>query len=139
MSRLLCAALLVSACAPETIIGPRGGQPDFSVLEQRGLIVSGPRETGPDQGAYAVMKPTSIAGNVRPHEPWVYTHAGTGVECNGPVLWLMPSDCGWLLKVRERDPPGHGDFEKCVSNKAEAERFALEYYFGDPALMNPPE
>ena len=35
--------------------------------------------------------------------------------------------------------PGPGDFERTFNSHEDAADAVLEYYFGDPSLMNPPE
>jgi hypothetical protein len=79
----------------------------------------------------------------------IKSFGSTGTFANGYAAWnpladdmptahIYPREGRWIFEVWEYIPgPGPGDFQRFFDTLDEAIDAALDYYFGDPAAMNP--
>jgi len=62
------------------------------------------------------------------------------VLCHFPGSRLYPRANKWIFEVWEFIPgPGPGDFQEEFTSIGDAIPVILDYYFGNPSKMNPPE
>jgi hypothetical protein len=62
------------------------------------------------------------------------------IRCDAPSAHLYPKEDKWIFEVWEFIPgPGPGDFREEFASITDAIPVILDYYFGDPSKMNPPE
>jgi hypothetical protein len=106
-------------------------------LKKTGLLISN-ISAGPYEGGYSIAKPKPVPGNSR--KDWeVFLGAGK-IECDGPIARVFFRENKWIFQVWESIPgPGPGDFQEKYDSASEAFVSVLDYYFGDPSKMNPPE
>lgn len=108
------------------------------ILEQKGLILEPWPEISPFPGGYEIAKPESVMGNTRP-DYTVYFSSGE-VVCDAPCTRIYPKGGKWVFELWEFIPgPGPGDFREEFLSITEAIPVIVDYYFGDPSKMNPPE
>lgn len=118
-------------------------QEAVSELKKQGLLVQF-QETGPFANGYIIAKPKSTLGNKREDSEFVLnitTEVGRDkILCDGPSTRLYPKDGKWIFELWEFMPgPGPGDFRVEFASITDAVSAILDYYFGDPSKMNPPE
>lgn len=113
---------------------------------------------GPFRNGFYIWKPASIGGNFRegfepcgfirlldveleePPEPFDDVD-GDDPESNAPAAWLFPTPEGkwhFILQVF-CGARGPGDFENEHPTVESAVDDIIDYYFGDPVRMSPPE
>ncbi len=112
-------------------------------LKDKGLLAK-EIETGPFANGYIIAKPKLTLGNKRKDSEFVMNVSNnTGkkkVLCDGPSAYLYPDTDKWIFQVWEYMPgPGPGDFQEQFASITDAIPAILNYYFGNPAKMNPPE
>jgi hypothetical protein len=106
-------------------------------LKNKGLLV-GKNSIGPYVGGYTICKPTRVPGNSRKN--WASYFGEDDIPCNAPGSSLYPQDGKWIFEVWECIPgPGPGDFQDEFDVLEDAVESVLDYYFGNPSRMNPPE
>ena len=109
-------------------------------LIQVGLdVCSEGNAAGPN--GYRITKPSSVNGDCRPdYESTLLSLDGDDIPCDAPISYLRWREGRWCHEVAEYAPgPGPGDFRHPYPSLEEAVQAVLEYYFGDPILMNPAE
>jgi len=103
-----------------------------------GLVVQYAGTSGPFAEGYLIAKPQSIEGNSR--DGYKTLFGSDKIACDAPCVQLYPLDDQWLVEVWEYMPgPGPGDFQEKFLEFNNAVSFVLDYYFGSPETMNPPE
>lgn len=106
-------------------------------LHNAGLIAESV-STGPYANGYIIAKPQSTPGNTRKNYE-VFLRSKQ-ILCDAPCANLYPSNGKWIFEVWEWVPgPGPGDFQQSFTSITECVAPILEYYFGNPSNMNPPE
>ncbi len=76
-------------------------------------------------GGYNIQKPDELCGNTR--------------EGSAPSSIICEKDGEWIFEVHCYTPgPGPGDFTLSFPSLDSAIDSVLDYYFGDPIRMNPP-
>lgn len=113
-------------------------------LKNAGLLVESVGEISPFANGYFIAKLKMTPGNKRQdYEAFIDINTGTKVEevpCDAPSSHLYPRDGKWIFRVWEFMPgPGPGDFLEEFVLISDAVNAVLDYYFGDPSKMNPPE
>ena len=107
-------------------------------LKERGLLVSPIIEDGLFSSGFIVIKPRSVVGNSR--EDYETYWGPEEIICDSPTARFIPSNRKWIFQVHEYIPgPGPGDFREEFSDLHNLCESILDYYFGDPERMNPPE
>src|SRR5262245_39572268 len=107
-------------------------------LQQAGLLVDLNGPIGPFANGFAVGKPTATSGNSRPGMKGLW--GPDDIPINAPAAAVYPWEGQWIFEVAEYIPgPGPGDFQRFFDSLDEAVSAVLDYYFGDPTAMNPPE
>ena len=107
-------------------------------LQQSGLLVDWNGPIGPFANGFAVAKPTATPGNSIPD--WKAFWGPERIPINAPIAHVYPWEGRWVFQISEYIPgPGPGDFVRFFDTLEEAVTAVLDYYFGDPTLMNPPE
>ncbi|MBO3460427.1 hypothetical protein G7B40_019980 [Aetokthonos hydrillicola Thurmond2011] len=109
-------------------------------LEKAGLLVRSLGSVSPFANGYSIAKPKSTPGNIR--KDYECSWGSEEIPCDAPGANLYPkeSKSKWIFEIWEWLPgPGPGDFQKSFESIDEAIAAILEYYFGDPLQMNPPE
>ena len=106
-------------------------------LKQASLLVES-NFTGPYINGYTIAKPASTPGNTRKN--WETYFGSEEIFCDAPSATLYPKNDKWIFKIWECVPgPGPGDFIIDFPSIMDAVEDILDYYFGDPSRMNPPE
>jgi hypothetical protein len=110
----------------------------ISTLEHKDLIVDPYGEIGPFSGGYLIAKPESVPGNRRQNYE---TYLGSEeILCDAPCTRIYPKDGKWIFELWEWVPgPGPGDFQEEYLSINDTVPAILDYYFGDPNKMNPPQ
>jgi len=107
-------------------------------IVEAGLLVQQAGESGPFANGYLIAKPKSIRGNSRVNYETLFGQKD--IICDAPCIQFYPKAEKWLVEVWEYMPgPGPGDFQEPFSSFDSAVSFILDYYFGSPKKMNPPE
>ncbi|AFY54715.1 hypothetical protein Riv7116_2190 [Rivularia sp. PCC 7116] len=107
-------------------------------LEKAGLLVIPFGSVGPFANGYSVAKPTLVSGNTRIDCECLL--GSDRIPCDAPVANLYPKEDKWIFEISEWVPgPGIGDFQDSFESIDDAVSPILDYYFGDPSRMNPPE
>jgi hypothetical protein len=87
---------------------------------------------------YTLFKPASVAGNRRPGWDSQLALPSGEVACDAPCATLEQRQGQWLFSVHEFFPDtGPGDFCHAFDQLGAAVEAVWQYYFGDPAAMNP--
>ncbi len=99
------------------------------------------QESGPFRHGYIVCKPDTTKGNTRPGYKCGFGDIEDTTQTDAPVSWIYPDPDGtWNFQVSMYVPgPGPGDFLNNHPSLQEAITDLRDYYFGNPARMNPPE
>ncbi|MFB8796669.1 MAG: hypothetical protein U7126_21170 [Microcoleus sp.] len=106
-------------------------------LKKAGLLVE-PNCNIPDSDGYTIVKPASISGNSRKN--WEEYFGAEEILFDAPSASLYSDNDKWTFQIWESVPgPGIGDFQMNFSSIMDAVEAILDYYFGDPSKMNPPE
>ena len=106
-------------------------------LKEAGLLVKFNR-VGPYSDGYTITKPATTLGNTR--IDWEVYFGSEEILCDAPTARLYPQNNQWIFQVWQSVPgPGPGDFRETFSSITDAVNVILNYYFGDPSKMNPPE
>lgn len=107
-------------------------------LTNLGLLIHSYSDLSPYPGGYLVAKPKSIKGNTRKNEEAYF--GDDDILCDAPPVYLYPHDDVWIVKVSECVPgPGPGDFQISFESLNDATSSIIDYFFGEPYRMNPPE
>ena len=107
-------------------------------LEKAGLIVR--KIEGGNILKFRILKPTSTRGNARKQSEFYVRNGSERILCSPPRSMLVQQENSWVFKVWEWTPgPGPGDFRTSYASISDAVDAILDYYFGDPSKMNPPE
>jgi hypothetical protein len=107
-------------------------------LQQAGLLVRPFGPIGPFANGFKVGKPAGTLGNSRPGPNSFW--GADKIPVNAPIAQIYPWEGQWIFQVSEYIPgPGPGDFVRFFDTLDEAVTAVLDYYFGDPTVMNPPE
>jgi hypothetical protein len=110
----------------------------ISTLNLKGLIVDPYGEVGPFPGGYLIAKPESVPGNSR--QGYESYFGSQEVLCDAPCTRIYPKDDSWVFELWEWVPgTGPGDFQEKYSSITDTIPAILDYYFGDPIRMNPPQ
>ncbi|MDJ0727286.1 MAG: hypothetical protein QNJ38_19475 [Prochloraceae cyanobacterium] len=112
-------------------------------LKDEGLLVQF-LERGPFANSYMIAKPKATFGNKRENSEFVINvdskNGRDKILCDAPSVYLYPDNDKWIFQVWEFMPgPGPGDFREEFASISDAIPVILDYYFGNPAKMNPPE
>jgi hypothetical protein len=111
--------------------------PAINDLKSRRLAVCY-NSTGPYAGGYSIGKPEMIPGNRR--EGCRVYFQSEHTYCDTPILRLYPQQNMWIVQVNWLVPgPGPGDFKDRFTSLEDAANAVIDYFFGDPSKMNPPE
>ena len=106
-------------------------------LNEADLLVK-PIGLGFYTGGYTIVKPASILGNTRAN--WEIYFGPEEILCDATRATLYPKNQKWRFQIWESVPgPGPGDFQVDFLSIRDAVDAILDYYFGDPSKMNPPE
>lgn len=99
------------------------------------------QESGPFRHGYIVCKPDTTKGNTRPGYKCGVGDREDTTQTDAPVGWIYPDPDGtWNFQFSMYVPgPGPGDFLNNHPSLQEAITDLRDYYFGNPAGMNPPE
>ncbi|MBW4458770.1 MAG: hypothetical protein KME47_00735 [Nodosilinea sp. WJT8-NPBG4] len=109
-------------------------------LKEAGLLVDTFSHFGLEGHNYDIAKPASVPGNTRPDSEFFFWCGEEGIPCDAPAARLYLTEKGWIFEVWVFIPgPGPGDFRRLFPSPDEAVNAIVEYYFGDPSEMNPPE
>jgi hypothetical protein len=107
-------------------------------LKNAGLLLHSFGLNSPYPNGYAIGKPKSILGNRR--KDYEVYFGDEDILCDAPCSRLYPKENKWIFELREWTPgPGPGDFKIEFASIDETVSAVIEYYFGDPSQMNPPE
>lgn len=107
-------------------------------LVDSNLLVCAYDKNSPYSGGYSICKPKSVIGNKRT-EYEVYC-GDEEILCDAPCTSLYPQNGRWIVEVWEFIPgPGLGDFQLAFDQIDDAVSSIIDYYFGNPLRMNPPE
>jgi hypothetical protein len=107
-------------------------------IKNAGLLVASIDPDTKFGNGYSIAKPKYTAGNAR--ENYEFEFGSEEIVCDAPGVTLYPNEQGWGIEVWDWVPgPGPGDFQQFFSSIDEAVLAILDYYFGDPLLMNPPD
>jgi len=107
-------------------------------LLDAGLIVRKFEDRSPYPGGYCVCKPANVVGNIR--DDYECYFEDESILTNAPCADVFPMNDSWIFRVWESVPGlGPGDFVKEYASFDESVVALLEYYFGDPSWMDPPE
>ncbi|MBV6626549.1 MAG: hypothetical protein KI793_27040 [Rivularia sp. (in: Bacteria)] len=113
-------------------------------LKNAGLFVEPVGEIGPFANGYFIAKLKETPGNTREDcESFIDIKVGDTVKeipSDAPISHLFPKNYKWIFRIWEYMPgPGPGDFEEEFALIDDAIPVILDYYFGNPSKMNPPE
>jgi hypothetical protein len=112
---------------------------EVSRLLNAGLLVEY-NEFGPYKNGWSIGKPAAIQGNTRKNYESYFYSGDDEVLCDAPSATIFPRDFCWIFQIWECVPQmGFGDFELQFESIDLAVNAVLEYYFGNPTKMNPPE
>jgi hypothetical protein len=110
---------------------------NFYTLKEAGLLVS-PISVGPYKGGYAIAKPQKVQGNSR--KGYEIYFGQEEILTDAPCSRLYVRSEKLIFCVKESVPgPGPGDFEEKFDDVESCFKSVLDYYFGYPSRMNPPE
>lgn len=89
---------------------------------------------------YIIAKPVSVPGNHRPG--YLHRVERMGIETDAPIAriyTIYPNPLTWYFSVNHGLMGGKhpGDFQRKYKGVDKAVQAVLEYYFGNPLLMNP--
>ena len=106
-----------------------------SNLEKAGLECMR-NTTGPFRHGFTIVRPKKVPGNSR------YSYRDNNSDdSDAPVAWVYPfANRKWYFEIScYAGAAGPGDFVNEHETLAGALEDVLDYYFGDPSRMNPPE
>ncbi len=107
-------------------------------LEKTGLLVLPFGSISPFPNGYSIAKPTSVLGNTRKDCECLF--GNDKIPCDAPVANIYPKENKWVFEISEWIPgPAIGDFQHLFGSIDDAVLSILDYYFGNPSRMNPPE
>lgn len=110
----------------------------MSRLTDLGLLIHAYSDLSPYPEGYMVANPKTAHGNTRKGQEDYFSE--DEILCDAPPVFLYPYEGAWMVKVHEWVPgPGVGDFKISFVQLSEAISSVIDYYFGDPVRMNPPE
>ncbi|NEO84256.1 MAG: hypothetical protein F6J87_08385 [Spirulina sp. SIO3F2] len=111
---------------------------EFERLKEAGLIVK--ENKGRKIKKLKIFKPASIPGNSRQERGFPISYESQRILCSAPKSMIFQQGDSWFFTVWLWAPgPGPGDFNDKYSSVSEVVDAVLDYYFGDPSKMNPPE
>jgi len=118
---------------------PRRDKDLLERLKKNKLIVDKVRDVGPYANGFSIAKPKNVKGNYR--EEYQVLFGKNKIVCDAQSVFLYPKDGNeWLVELWEYMPgPGPGDFRESFSSLDLAISYIIDYYFGAPERMNPPE
>lgn len=107
----------------------------INILRNAGLVVLLKSE-GPYKGGYSIAKPENVQGNSR---MGCRVYFGPDqILTDAPSSHLFFRNGKFVFSVKLYFPgPGLGDFEEEFEDVESCLQSILDYYFGDPARMNP--
>ncbi len=113
-------------------------------LKSAGLFLNARGTSKPCENGYTIAKPKQARGNTRKNwEVLIVVKGGPKwhkVRCDAPISYLYPKNNKWIFRVGEfTSSVEYGDFEEEFASIDDAVSAVLDYYFGNPSKMNPPE